>query len=170
MDMNQVTTTFLGLGGNLQDPLAAFRQARQALKQHPAVHACHSSPLYQTPAVGGPEGQPDYLNAVLQLDTDLGPQDLLQLCRRLEDAAGRERKIRWGARTLDIDLLLFGEIKMHRPELEIPHPRMTERRFVLEPLVDLAPDCCHPVSGLKLKDHLRRLPPVKDIQLLQLHW
>ncbi|MCF6178653.1 MAG: 2-amino-4-hydroxy-6-hydroxymethyldihydropteridine diphosphokinase [Geopsychrobacter sp.] len=170
MKTDQRTTVFLGLGGNLQDPLATFRQARQALMDHPAITNCQSSPLYQTPAVGGPGGQPDYLNAVLSLNTLLNPQDLLTLCQNLENAAGRERTIHWGARTLDIDLLLFGSLIIQETCLEVPHPHMTERRFVLEPLVALAPKSHHPVSGLALKTHLQQLPAIKNIRLLKENW
>ncbi|WP_020674734.1 2-amino-4-hydroxy-6-hydroxymethyldihydropteridine diphosphokinase [Geopsychrobacter electrodiphilus] len=166
----QKTSVFLGLGGNLGDPLAAFRRTRQALGEHPAVSDCQASPLYQTPPVGGPAGQPDYLNAVLRLETQLRPRELLALCLGIEQAEGRERLEHWGARTLDIDLLLHGQHQIKEEDLEIPHPRMLERRFVLEPLVALSPDLCHPISRLKLSETLSRLPEIKNILLLTLTW
>ena len=96
--------------------------------------------MYETAPVGGPSGQGPFLNAVVQLDTDLGPRQLLDLCRRLEDAAGRARGERFGPRTLDVDVLLVGDLLGNDPDLVVPHPRMWDRPFVLVPLAQLAPD------------------------------
>ena len=170
MRTDQEISVFLGLGGNLGEPLAAFRRTRQQLSEHPATRECRSSPLYQTPPVGGPEGQPDYLNAVLGLKTRLDPCELLSFCLALEKAEGRERKEHWGARTLDIDLLLFGEQQLNEKNLEIPHPRLMERQFVLLPLVALAPGLRHPISGVSLQEQLNRLPRVENIHILKLDW
>jgi 2-amino-4-hydroxy-6-hydroxymethyldihydropteridine diphosphokinase len=170
METERKTAIFLGLGGNLRDPLSAFRRTRQTLSAHPAFSNCRSSPLFQTPPYGGPTGQPDYLNAVLALDTDLDPQDLLTFCQSIEQAEGRERLERWGARTLDIDLLLYGQLQLKTCDLEIPHPRMLERRFVLEPLVALAPEQHDPKTGQRLTTLLERLPAIKQIQLLKSTW
>lgn len=167
---SQENTVYLGLGGNLGDPVAAFRRARQKLAEHPSINDCKSSPLYQTPPVGGPSGQPDYLNAVLSLKTDLGATELLNLCLSIETAEGRERIERWGARTLDIDLLLFGDQQIQDINLRVPHPRLMERQFVLIPLVALEPDLHHPVTGLSMQAQLNRLPRVENIQLLNWDW
>jgi 2-amino-4-hydroxy-6-hydroxymethyldihydropteridine diphosphokinase len=126
---------FLGLGSNLGDRWAHLRQAVAALPDVVAV-----SPVYETSPVGGPERQGPYLNCVVELDTDLGPRQLLELAQSLETAAGRVRAERWGPRTLDVDVLLVGDLRVDDPDLVVPHPRMYERRFVLAPLADLAPD------------------------------
>jgi 2-amino-4-hydroxy-6-hydroxymethyldihydropteridine diphosphokinase len=126
---------FLGLGSNLGDRWDHLRTAVASLRDVVAV-----SPVYETEPVGGPEGQGPYLNLVVELDTDLGPRDLLEVARRLEDAAGRLRAERWGPRTLDVDVLLVGDLTVDEPDLTVPHPRMYERRFVVAPLADLAPE------------------------------
>ncbi len=170
MGTDQEISAYLGLGGNLGDPLAAFCRTRQRLCEHPAITECCSSPLYQTPAVGGPAGQSDYLNAALKLKMSLNPAELLTFCLVLEGAEGRERKIRWGARTLDIDLLFYGDQRISEQNLEIPHPRLMERQFVLLPLLALTPELRHPLSGLSLQKQLDELPIIENIQILRLNW
>lgn len=129
---------FVGLGSNLGDRLGHLRRAVEGLPDVVAV-----SPVYETDPVGGPAQGP-YLNAVVELDTDLDPSELLAACRHVEGVAGRERGERWGPRTLDADLLLAGDLVVETPDLTVPHPRMWERRFVLAPLADLAPDLVPP--------------------------
>jgi len=124
---------YLGLGANLGDSRATLRAAVAALPDVVAV-----SPLYETEAMGGPPDQPPYLNLVVALDTDLSPRELLDLAHRLEDAAGRVRTEANGPRTLDVDVLLVGDLTVDEPDLVVPHPRMWRRRFVLAPLADLA--------------------------------
>ncbi len=126
---------FLGLGSNLGDREARLREAVAGLPDVVAV-----SPLYETEPVGGAPGQPLYLNAVVELRTDLGPRDLLERARALEEAAGRLRAEPAGPRTLDVDVLLVGDLRAEDPDLVVPHPRMYERRFVLAPLADIAPE------------------------------
>lgn len=126
---------FLALGSNLGDRRARLRDAVAGL---PGVVAV--SGVYETDPVGGPAGQPPYLNAVVELETDLSPPELLEVAHELEAAAGRERAERWGPRTLDVDVLLVGDLSVDEPDLVVPHPRMWERPFVLVPLHDLAPE------------------------------
>ena len=126
---------FLGLGSNLGDRRRYLRQAVAALPDMVAV-----SPVYETEPVGGPPDQGPHLNLVVELDTELGPRQLLELAHGLEDAAGRERAERWGPRTLDVDVLLVGDLTVDEPDLVVPHSRMWQRRFVLAPLADLAPE------------------------------
>ncbi len=126
---------FLSLGSNLGDRWAHLRQAVAALPDVVAV-----SPVYETEPLGGPPGQGPFLNAVVELDTELSPRDLLELAHRLEEAAGRRRVEHHGPRTLDVDVLLVGDLVVEEPDLVVPHPRMYERRFVLRPLADLAPE------------------------------
>lgn len=161
---------FLALGGNLGHPLTAFRAACRELEQHPRIDLVATSALYQTPAVGGPAGQPDYLNAVIELRTVLSPHELLAFCRELEEAAGRTRTVRWGARTLDLDLLFFDQQIFASPELTLPHPRLQERRFVLLPLADLAPDLRHPQRNASVTALLAQLPEVDGISRLMKEW
>lgn len=125
---------FLGLGSNIGDRRAILRAAVAAIGELVAV-----SPVYETDPVGGPEQGP-YYNIVVQLETERSPQELLALCRELELEAGRVRVIRWGPRTLDVDVLLVGDLTVDDEDLTVPHPRMTQRNFVMVPLLDLAPD------------------------------
>jgi 2-amino-4-hydroxy-6-hydroxymethyldihydropteridine diphosphokinase len=129
---------FLGLGANLGDPRAALRAAVAELEAQGDVVGV--SPLYESDPVGGPEGQPTYLNLVVELSTAESPRQLLERCQALEVAAHRVRTVRFGPRTLDADVLLVGDLIVDDPDLTVPHPRMWERRFVVEPLADLAPD------------------------------
>lgn len=126
---------FLGLGSNLGDRWGNLRQAVARLPDVVAV-----SPVYETEPVGGPGGQPPYLNLVVELGTERSPRELLALAGRLEEAAGRVRLEHHGPRTLDVDVLLVGDLAVDEPDLVVPHPRMYERRFVLAPLADLAPE------------------------------
>lgn len=129
-----MTRAFLGLGSNLGPRVEHLKAAVAAIGDLTAV-----SPVYETAPVGGPEQGP-YLNLVVEVDTLVGARGLLELCHRLEAAAGRERTERWGPRTLDVDVLwVDGEI-VDDADLQVPHPRMWERRFVLAPLADLAPE------------------------------
>jgi len=131
---------FLGMGSNLGDSRRLLRDALEAIGDRVVA----VSPLYETEPVGGPPGQPNYLNVVVELDTDQTPRELLGLARRLEAAAGRVRAERWDSRTLDVDVLLVGDMKVDEPDLVVPHPRMHERRFVMAPLADLAPELVPP--------------------------
>ncbi len=129
---------FLGLGSNLGDRRRFLRRAVATLRTYGDVVAV--SPLYETEPVGGPEGQGEYLNIVVELRTQASARELLERCRRLEREAGRVRSVRFGPRTLDADVLLVGSEHVADPDLVVPHPRMFERRFVLAPLADLAPE------------------------------
>jgi 2-amino-4-hydroxy-6-hydroxymethyldihydropteridine diphosphokinase len=125
---------FLGLGSNLGDREAMLRRAVELIPDRVAV-----SPLYETEPVGGPE-QGGFLNLVVELETQRSPRELLELCQRIEADAKRVRLERWGPRTLDVDVLLVGDVAVDEDDLIVPHPRMWERRFVLAPLADLAPE------------------------------
>jgi 2-amino-4-hydroxy-6-hydroxymethyldihydropteridine diphosphokinase len=129
---------FLGLGSNLGDRRATLKAALAQLSSEGDVVAV--SPLYETEPVGGPEDQGPYLNLVVELLTVDSPSELLARCQALEVAAHRVRTVRFGPRTLDADVLLVGDLVVVESDLEVPHPRMWERRFVLQPLSDLDPD------------------------------
>ncbi|WP_426415868.1 2-amino-4-hydroxy-6-hydroxymethyldihydropteridine diphosphokinase [Aestuariirhabdus sp. LZHN29] len=128
---------YLGLGSNLATPRQQLQAAVDALAQLADCRWVGASSLYQSKAVG-PE-QPDYLNMVVALDTRLAPLDLLDALQAIEQHQGRERNERWGPRTLDIDLLLYGEQQLNLPRLQVPHSEMHWRDFVLKPLYELAP-------------------------------
>jgi 2-amino-4-hydroxy-6-hydroxymethyldihydropteridine diphosphokinase len=125
---------FVALGSNLGDREARLREAVASMPDVVGV-----SPVYETEPVGGPE-QGRYLNAVVELATERSPRELLGMCQALERSADRVRAERWGPRTLDADVLLVGDLVVDEPDLQVPHPRMWDRRFVLAPLRDLAPD------------------------------
>ncbi|MFL5799358.1 MAG: 2-amino-4-hydroxy-6-hydroxymethyldihydropteridine diphosphokinase [Actinomycetota bacterium] len=132
------TRAFLGLGSNLGDRLANLQSAVDLLGAAPGIRVVRSSRVYETAPVGPP--QPDYLNAVVEVDTDLEARDLLEACLEVERRRGRVREERWGPRTIDVDLLTFGEARIDEPGLTVPHPRMHERGFVLAPLLELVAD------------------------------
>jgi 2-amino-4-hydroxy-6-hydroxymethyldihydropteridine diphosphokinase len=136
---NRMRRAFLGLGSNIGDRRVLLGEAVESLG--PIVRRV--SPLYETDPVGGPS-QGRFLNLVVEIETDLTPRGLLAVCHRLETAADRVRLERWGPRTLDVDILLMDGITVDEPDLQIPHPRMWERRFVLQPLADLEPDLVDP--------------------------
>ena len=135
---------FIGLGSNLGDRRALLADAVARLEAAGDVAAV--SPLYETEPVGGPEGQGPFLNLVVELVTADGPRRLLERCQALEVAADRVRTVRWGPRTLDADVLWVEGCMLDEPDLVVPHPRMAERRFVLAPLADLAPDLVTPAQ------------------------
>jgi len=129
---------FIGLGSNLGDRRALLRRAVEQLGS--AGDLVGVSPLYETEPVGGPEGQGPYLNLVVELSTGDTPRELFERCRALEATAGRMRTERWGPRTLDADVLWVDGWQVDEEDLVVPHPRLWERRFVVQPLADLAPD------------------------------
>lgn len=137
---------YLGIGSNLGDRLANLQGAVDGLAAADGIDVVAVSPVYETDPVGGPE-QPKYLNAVVAVETDLSARRLLEIGQGLEAAAHRVREERWGPRTLDVDVLLVGDEEVHEPDLDVPHPRMRERGFVMAPLGDLDPDRSPSPSG-----------------------
>jgi 2-amino-4-hydroxy-6-hydroxymethyldihydropteridine diphosphokinase len=132
------TKAYLALGSNLGDRLERLREAVRLLDETEGVDVVRSSRIYETDPVGPP--QPAYLNAVIEVETSRSPLELLEACRAVEDALGRIRAERWGARTIDVDVLTFDQQTVDEPDLQIPHPRMHERGFVLVPLGELDDD------------------------------
>lgn len=152
-----MTRAFLGMGSNLGDRAGQLRRAVASLADVVAV-----SPVYETDPVGGPE-QGAFLNLVVELDTPLGARALLGVCGDLEADAHRVRLERWGPRTLDVDVLwVEGEV-VDEPDLQVPHPRMGERRFVLAPLADLAPELVDPAQLAAAEGEVRSLGPLDDV-------
>lgn len=161
---------FVAFGSNMGDRQATLARAAGQLKAAPGVAVRRASSLYETAPVGGPP-QDHFLNAILEIETELDPDRLLETLQTIEASFNRRRVVRWGPRTLDLDIILFGERVINTTNLEIPHPRMAERRFVLEPLAEIAPDALHPVSKRKIIELLRRLPAANgDVRRLELDW
>ncbi|GAB3528930.1 2-amino-4-hydroxy-6-hydroxymethyldihydropteridine diphosphokinase [Arthrobacter monumenti] len=126
------TRVILALGSNLGERIDILANAVADLMDHPHMRLREVSPVVQTKAVGGPE-QPDYLNMVIEVETDLEPYALLEHCQAVEAKHHRTRTVRWGPRTLDVDIITYGDLEMDAPELTLPHPRAHERAFVLQP-------------------------------------
>ena len=131
-------TAYIGLGSNLDNPLGQVQQAVEEIAQLPETRLLASSRWYRSDAIG-PAGQPDYINGAVQIETALTPETLLQQLQNIENAHGRKRTVRWGARTLDLDILLFGDREIDTKTLTIPHRELAHRNFVLYPLADLNP-------------------------------
>jgi 2-amino-4-hydroxy-6-hydroxymethyldihydropteridine diphosphokinase len=148
--------TFIGLGSNLGDREATIRLALDDLARLPESKLTRASSLYDTEPMGESR-QPRFLNAVAELETELSPARLLWNLKLVEKRLGRVRTTRWGPRTIDLDLLLYGDEVVSEPGLEVPHPEMLKRSFVLVPLVELEPACVHPVTGQTLLHHLSLL-------------
>ena len=136
------TIAYIGIGSNVGDRVANCLQAIESLAE--AGRIVSVSSLYYTEPVGF-KPQEDFINAVVALETDRPPADLLAVCHAIEERLERRRTVRWGPRTIDLDILLYGDLVMNQPDLVIPHPLMAARKFVLAPLVEIAPDAVHPV-------------------------
>jgi len=153
-----VTRVYLAIGSNLASPLEQVNAALSALAEIPESQLVAVSDFYRPPPLG-PQDQPDYLNAAVALETALAPEALLDHTQRIELQQGRERKAhRWGPRTLDLDIMLFGEMQIDTPRLTVPHYDMKNRAFMLLPLAQIAPDLRFP-DGDKLSDLLANLDP-----------
>lgn len=139
-------TAYIGLGANLNDPAAQVEYALAELDRLPTTHLIARSSLYASAPVGYVD-QPDFINAVARIETALAPRALLAALLDIEHRHGRERSFRNAPRTLDLDLLLYGDAHFHEDHLSLPHPRMTERAFVLLPLTEIAPDIVIPGRG-----------------------
>jgi 2-amino-4-hydroxy-6-hydroxymethyldihydropteridine diphosphokinase len=147
----------IGLGSNLGDRVANLEGSIAALNQVSGITVRQVSSFRETEPVGGPPGQGMFLNAVAQLETDLDPLALLHVLQEIEARFGRQRTVRWGERTLDLDLLLFDDRIIDTPELCLPHPRMRTRRFVLEPLVEVTPRAVDPATSRPFAEILAEL-------------
>ena len=153
---------FLGLGGNLGDPAAAMAAALRILDADAGTRVVAVSSLYRTPPWGKTD-QPDFLNVAAEIRTRHGPRALLALCLDAERALKRERRERWGPRIVDIDILAFGNRLIREPGLEIPHPRIFERAFVIVPLAEIAPDL--KILGLAVSEQLEAIDKAGIVKL-----
>ena len=160
-------SVYLGLGSNIGDSQNHLNLGLQALHAHPQISLISVSRLYRTRPIG--PAQDDYLNCAALIKTSLGPEALLNICQKIEGLNGRERRERWGPRTLDIDLLIWPSIHIETDRLTIPHPWVQERLFVLAPLLDLPEANTIYLNGEPLNSHAERCDP-KDVQLTSLIW
>jgi 2-amino-4-hydroxy-6-hydroxymethyldihydropteridine diphosphokinase len=142
-----VVTAYIGLGANLGDREAGINRALVELVRSGACGLEKVSSLYETEPVGIRE-QPDFLNAVAEIETELAPVELLAVLREVERKIGRKETVKWGPRLIDLDILLYGDTSHAEDNLKIPHPEMHKRAFVLTPLAEIAPQAQHPISGL----------------------
>ncbi|MEL6890083.1 MAG: 2-amino-4-hydroxy-6-hydroxymethyldihydropteridine diphosphokinase [Actinomycetota bacterium] len=156
VEPHTVHRVYVALGSNLGDRRGFLRMGVEGLGRVTAM-----SEVYETDPVGGPDDQGPYLNMVVEVETSLDPFALLRRCQRIEAEAMRQRTVRWGPRTLDVDIIQFDDLTMASDELEIPHPRFSERRFVLEPLAEIAPDRCPPGWDAEVEPGgIRRVGPL----------
>lgn len=156
-DQNESVTAYIGLGSNLDIPNEQLLRARRSIAKLPAIEEKGFSSLYCSPPMG-PQDQPDYVNAVMAITTSLSAMALLRALQTVEQSQGRTRSgERWGARTLDLDLLLYGDRQIEEPDLTVPHPGIVERAFVLYPLYEIAPELTIPGSG-KVADLILNCP------------
>jgi 2-amino-4-hydroxy-6-hydroxymethyldihydropteridine diphosphokinase len=159
-----MVTAYLGLGGNIGDRLGTLAGAREVLDNLAGIGIVASSRLYETEPVGGPAGQPFYLNAVLKIRTVLDPEKLLQCCLSVERRFGRRREVPCGPRTLDVDLLFYGAEVCQSENLIVPHPRLHQRSFVLAPLLDVAPELMHPLLKRTVSELYHRMQPAAGVE------
>ena len=155
---------FIGLGSNMGDRYQTLIEAIQSLSRHPKIQVVNSSSIYETDPVGYEE-QELFLNMVIAIETDLDAEELLEICMSVEKEFGRKREIRWGPRTIDLDILTFNQENVKTEKLIVPHPRMLERAFVMIPLLEV----CHGIDTLELKQqlllHLDQLPNTEGVRL-----
>lgn len=154
------TIAYIGIGSNVGDRKANCKKALELLAD--AGRVIRVSSLYYTEPVGYKE-QEDFINAVVSIETDLSARELLDACRAIEGRLGRKHTLRWGPRTIDLDILLYGDQMISQPHLVIPHPLMATRRFVLEPLVEIAPEVMHPVLHRTAEQLLRELKDISTV-------
>lgn len=153
---DKLITAYIGMGSNIGDRESNLDTALEMLRMQEGIEVTAVSSYLNTAPVGYTE-QPDFLNAVAELRTSLTPAQLLEVCRRVEQELKRVRIIRWGPRTIDLDILLYGNMVINEEDLIIPHPRMQEREFVLYPLNEIAPQAIHPVMKKTVNELLREL-------------
>ena len=163
MSIPATVTAYIGLGSNLADPVAQLKSARSAISALAQVKELAFSSFYHSPPMG-PQDQPDYVNAVMAIATNLAALDLLRCLQKIEQEQGRVRGRRWGERTLDLDLLLYGEQHINHPDLIVPHVGITQRAFVLYPLQEIAPALILP--GLGTIDELVANCPLAGLKKL----
>ncbi len=157
---------FIGIGSNLGDRKANCREAREKLAELPNTRVVAASSYYESEPHG--DAKTWFVNSVVEIETDFSPPDLLKQTKKIEDAMGRKRVKgkRWGSRVIDLDILLFNSEILNKRNLKLPHPRMAERRFVLAPLAELAPQVVHPVLNVSISELLATVSDTKRVQMM----
>ncbi len=156
-------TAYIGLGSNIGDRAENLKRAIDFLKTKEGFEVKKGSSYYETKPVGFKE-QGWFLNAVVEVETSLSPEGILRVCQEIEDEMGRKRGVRWGPRIIDLDILLYGDSIIDREDLKIPHPLMHNRKFVLVPLVEIAPEVIHPVLKKTVSSLLRELQDEQQVR------
>lgn len=164
-----MNTAYISIGSNLGDRAAYLREAMGRLEQDPAIYLGAVSPLYETAPVGGPSQGP-FLNACAAIETSQPPTTLLRRLLSIEESLGRVRLERWGPRNIDLDLLLYGNVIMRTPALQLPHPRFHERDFVLVPLARIAPTLRIPGRTETVECLLKKRPAPTGVSLYLENW
>ena len=174
--MSNATVVYIALGSNFGDRLASLRSAVELLEQRPEIVVDRTTgvaSLYETVPVGGPTGQSTFLNSAIRMRTMLGPMPLMECLLEIEQGMGRTRKVKWESRVIDLDLLLYDQCVCESPSLTLPHPRLHERRFVLEPLAEIAGEVTHPIFGVtiaKLNAALRAASDQRVVRIAGPEW
>ena len=153
---------YIGFGSNIGDRLKHLQNAIHALSKTEGINLQKISSVYKTDPIGY-EAQGQFLNGVAAIQTSLSPLSLLQTLKDIETAVGRQHRTRWGPREIDLDLLIYGDLRVQTEELVIPHPEMHLRRFVLAPLAEIAPNLVHPVFQESIQTRLNRLEEGKSV-------
>lgn len=157
---------YIGLGSNLENPQQQVLTAIEDIRAIEKIHLLMQSSLYHSPPMG-PQDQPDYINAVVAVETDLAPHALLDALQQIEQKHGRIRKRHWGERTLDLDILLFADMVIDDERLSLPHPGIAERAFVVYPLAEIAPDL--QIPGLGSLDEIKANCPLEGLQQVEIN-
>ncbi|AOH52828.1 2-amino-4-hydroxy-6-hydroxymethyldihydropteridine diphosphokinase [Peribacillus muralis] len=155
---------YLSIGSNLGNRLDTFERAFQLFTENPHIRLTGCSSFYETDPIGYAD-QDCFLNAVLKVETDLQPEELLRVCMQIEQKLGRKRELRWGPRTLDLDILLYNHETIETEILSVPHPRMHERAFVIVPLMEVDPSIRIPHMHAPLSDLLEQIPDKEGVRL-----
>lgn len=155
---------YIALGANLGNRPQCLYRALLSLDEHPGIVVNSLSSIYETDPVGYTD-QPNFLNMVAEVSTNLSPEELFQATSAVESELGRKRTVRWGPRIIDLDILLYDQVKIDTATLQIPHPRMFERAFVLMPLAEITPALHIPGSKLLLADYIKQIPDKEGVRL-----
>jgi len=158
-----MSIVYISLGSNLGNRVGNIKKAIESLRVRKDIKIKKESSIYETEPVGGPS-QGFFLNQVIEIETSFSPRDLVKFLKETEKKLGRKKEVRWEPRLIDLDILLFDNLILKEADLEIPHPRLSERKFVLKPLAEITPQLLHPVFKKKIKDLMETLEDDKEVR------